>query len=131
MFDCTWKNFEQRFGSILANLTRHSELLDREAAAIHFAAAKEAAQKSQRQIEDIEMQRKRTERKEVQQWLAVDDDQEFRLERLVERCQPGSCEWIIRNDSISSWLNESRNRPSVWMSGNPGTGTYERSFFSV
>lgn len=128
MFECTWKTFEQRFGSILANLRRHSDLLDREAASIHFAAAKEAALESQRQVEDSEMQRKRMERKEVQQWLAVDDEQEVRLERLLKRCQTGSCEWIFRNDSISSWLHESRNRPSVWMSGNPGSGTYEKRF---
>lgn len=122
MFECTWRNFENRFGSILADLKRHSDLLDREAASIHFAEAKEAALASQAQIEDLEVQKRRVEWREVHQWLAVDDVQDTRLERLMERCQAGSCEWVFRNESIASWLHENRNKPIVWIKGNPGSG---------
>ena len=122
MFECTWRNFENRFGAIVANLRRHADLLDREAASIHFAAAKEAALKSQEQAEAFEMQKARTELKAVQQWLAVDGVQEARLERLAHHCQSGSCDWVFRNESLSSWMVDNRNRQIVWIRGNPGSG---------
>ena len=122
MFGSMWRTFEHRFGAILANLRRHSDLLDREAASIHFAGAKEAAVATQKNIDDIEEQRKRLELKEVQQWLAVGGDQEARLERFAKRCQPGSCEWMFRNDSITSWSHQTRNKPIIWIKGNPGSG---------
>ena len=122
IFECTWRNFEHRFGAILASLRRHSDLLDREAASIHFAEVKEATLVAQRQVDDTEAERRRTELKEVQRWLAVDGVQEARLERLKNRCQPGSCEWIFRNDSIISWLHLNRNKPVLWINGKPGSG---------
>ena len=124
MFECTWRNFEHRFSTILANLRRHSELLDREAASIHFANAKEEAMISQRQVEDAEMQRNRTELKEVQQWLATDGIQEARLERLANRHEPGTCEWLLRHEIITSWLHQDCNKSVVWIKGNPGSGDY-------
>ena len=124
MFDSTWRNFEYRFGGIVSNLRRHSDLLDREAASIHFAAAKDAETALQKQIEDAEAQRKRIEWKDVQQWLAIDGSQETRLERLTERCQPGSCNWILNNANISSWLHESPSKPILWIKGHPGSGEY-------
>ena len=123
MFDSTWRTFEHRFSGIVSNLRRHSDLLDREAASIHFAAAKDAETALQRQIEAAEAQRMRTEWKDVQQWLAVDGSQESRLERLAERCQPGSCNWILHNVILSSWLHESPSKP-IWIKGNPGSGGF-------
>ena len=122
IFECTWRNFEHRFGVILASLRRHSDLLDREAASIHFAEVKEAAGIAQRQVDAIEAERRRTELKEVQRWLAVDGVQEARLERLKSRCQPDSCEWLFRNESIVSWLHPNRNKPILWIKGKPGSG---------
>ena len=124
IFECTWRNFEHRFGAILASLRRHSDLLDREAASIHFAEAKEAALVSQRQVDDNEADRRRIELREVQRWLAVDGAQEARLERLANRCQPDSCEWMFRNESIVSWLHSNRNNPVLWIKGNPGSGKF-------
>jgi len=39
-FDSTWKAFQNRFQGILVNLRRHTDLLDKEAASIHFLDAK-------------------------------------------------------------------------------------------
>ena len=122
IFEWTWRGFGRRFGAILASLRRHSDLLDREAASIHFAEVKEADLVAQRQVEDTEAERRRTELKEVLRWLAVDGVQEARLERLANCCQPGSCEWIFRNESIVSWLHSSRNKPVLWINGKPGSG---------
>ncbi|KAL8792043.1 MAG: hypothetical protein Q9195_005384 [Heterodermia aff. obscurata] len=122
MFDSTWRNFEHRFGAIITNLRRHSDLLDREAASMHFASAKDAELALQRQIEETEAQKKRAEWKSVQQWLSVDGAQETRLERLAERCQPGSCNWILHNAVISSWLHEGLSKSIVWVKGHPGSG---------
>ena len=122
LFDCTWRGFQHRFDGILSDLRRHSDLLDREAASIHFAQAKEQSDIAQRQFDEIERQRKRMELREIQQWLNVNSEQEARLSRLAKRCQPGSCEWMFGNDSIKSWELINRNTPVIWIKGNPGSG---------
>ncbi|MCJ1426374.1 hypothetical protein MMC29_004277 [Sticta canariensis] len=121
-FECTWRSFEQRFQGILSNLRRHASLMDKEAASIHFLEAKEAAQRMKQEIDEKERQRQAFELREVLQWVTANPDQEQRLERLWYHRQGNTCEWLLRNENIVSWLHEGPSKPIIWLNGIPGSG---------
>lgn len=121
-FECTWKSFEQRFQGILSNLRRHANLIDKEAASIHFLEAKGVAQRMELELNEKERQRQAIELREVLRWISADPDQEQRLERLCHDRQLDTCEWLFRNENIVSWLHEGQSKPIVWLNGIPGSG---------
>ena len=55
-FAFDWSLFERRFKSILSRLTSHCDLLDKEAASIHFLEMKIAREKNIKDEEDSERQ---------------------------------------------------------------------------
>jgi len=123
-FDSTWKAFQNRFQGILVNLRRHTDLLDKEAASIHFLDAKRMADQTLQEVDDRERRRCASELREVFSWLSPDPYQDQRLDKLSRDCQADTCEWLLRNDVISSWIREGESRPVVWLNGIPGSGRY-------
>ena len=136
LFECTWKAFEPQFDAILYKIERHTELIDKEANCIALLETREAAKERQREVK-IAIQEKQKEidarvkqyhaeqLREVVQWIANDeDDQEFRLEKLARHRQPQTCEWLLRNRSVVSWLHKGASKPIIWLSGIPGSGEY-------
>lgn len=121
-FDSTWRSFQYRFQGILANLRRHTDLLDKEAASIHFLDAKRMVDQTLQDAEDRERQKCASELREVLGWLAPDLNQDQRLDRLSRDCLAETCEWFLRNDVIASWIHEGTSRPVVWLNGIPGSG---------
>ena len=134
LFECTWKAFEPQFDAILYKIERHTELIDKEANCIALLETREAAKERQREVK-IAIQEKQKEidtrvkqyqavqLREVVQWISNDeDDQEFRLEKLARHRQPHTCEWLLRNRSVVSWLHEGTSKPVIWLSGIPGSG---------
>ena len=122
-FALDWGLFERHFKSILQRLTSHCDLLDREAAALHFLEMKRVREK--RQLEEESYERARTDQltREVLGWLSADEDrQEEYLHDLSDRRDFGTCDWILAEKQIISWLDDDDKVPLLWKTGIPGAG---------
>lgn len=127
-FAFDWGLFERRFKSILEKLSSHCDLLDKEAAAIHFFEMKKMRDLRQREDEEFEERRQRQLAQEVLSWLsAAEDVQEEHLHNLADKRQPGTCDWILDDDQMVSWVEDEKGDPILWMTGIPGAG---KSFLS-
>ncbi|MCJ1262293.1 hypothetical protein MMC22_002163 [Lobaria immixta] len=127
-FAFDWGLFERRFKSILEKLSSHCDLLDKEAAAIHFFEMKKMRDLRQREDEEFEERRQRQLAQEVLSWLsAAEDVQEEHLHNLADKRQPGTCDWILDDDQMVSWVEDEKGDPIFWMTGIPGAG---KSFLS-
>ena len=138
LFECTWKAFEPQFDAILYKIERHTELIDKEANCIALLETRDAAKERQRDVKTaIQEKQKETDTRvkhkqaaqlrEVVQWISIDEnDQEYRLEKLARHRQPQTCEWLLRNRSIVSWLHKGTSKPVIWLSGIPGSGDYNQ-----
>ena len=122
-FAFDWGLFERRFKSIIQRLTSHCDLLDREAAAVHFSEMKKFRDKRLLEDEAFERQRQNQMAKDVFGWLsAAEDEQEEFLHRLSDDRQPGTCNWVLADDQIQSWINGDGGDATLWMTGIPGAG---------
>lgn len=122
-FAVNWALFERRFKSVLDSLASHCDLLDREAAAIHFSSMKQMRDK--RQLEEDEAERSRNNRmfREVLGWLTAEDiSQEEHLHRISDNRQPETCNWVLDDAQICSWIEDDNGDAVVWMTGIPGAG---------
>ena len=138
LFECTWKAFEPQFDAIIYKIERHTELIDKEANCIALLETREAVKERQREVKiaiqekqkEIDArikQRQAVQLREVVQWVSNDEhDQQFRLEKLARHRQPQTCEWLLRNRSIASWLHKGTSKPIIWLSGIPGSGDYNQ-----
>lgn len=127
-FAFDWGLFERRFKSILGKLSAHCDLLDKEAAAIHFFEMKKMTDARQREDDESEERRHGMMAREVLGWLsAAEDIQEEHLHKLADERQPGTCNWILDDDQMFSWIEDEREDPILWMTGIPGAG---KSFLS-
>jgi hypothetical protein len=118
-----WKDFESRFTGILESLARHRELVDKEAASIDIAEARSWRIRAEEDIERREKQRKEQQLHYVIGWLAVDDLlQEEEFDRLSDRRQDGTCEWVLTSPQLRAWIDEGDSEPVIWINGIPGAG---------
>ena len=124
LFVAAWRNFECRFRGILSSIRRHADLIDREAASIHFLEAREATQRAEQEIKEKERQRRIIELREVKYWLSADSYQEQKLQDTSSVRQPGTCEWFLQHDTVVSWLHQGPSRPIIWLYGIPGAGEW-------
>jgi hypothetical protein len=123
MFTVNWGLFEHRVKSIINNMGRHRDTLDKEAAALHFQDMKEARERSERDAVEYEQRRQNSMVQEVIGWLGVDEDaQEELLHRLISARQSGTCEWILSKPGFLSWMDSQVGSTLVHLEGNPGSG---------
>ncbi|KAI9855169.1 MAG: hypothetical protein M1813_000528 [Trichoglossum hirsutum] len=123
IFDSLWKSFGHRFDGILADLTRHKDLVDREALSIGLVEAQAARKKALEGLNKEEKKRRATELREVLTWLAVDrQDWEDDLDRIAAKRQPGTCDWFINHSKVRSWVSGEATKPILWLTGIPGSG---------
>ena len=139
LFECTWKAFEPQFDAILYKIERHTELVEKEASCVALLETREAAkerqrevktaiQEKQKEIDARAKQRQAVQLREVVQWISNnEDDQESRLEKLARHRQPQTCEWLLRNRSVVSWLHKGTSKLVIWVSGIPGSGEYDQT----
>ena len=119
-FAFDWGLFERRFKSILSRLASHCDLIDKEAAAMHYIEIRE-----RRKIDEESFERHRTilMTKDVFGWLsAADGTQEEYLHQLSDRRLDGTCNWILNEDPIYRWVEHDEGDNIVWMTGIPGAG---------
>lgn len=122
-FAFDWGLFERRFGLILQKLARHSELLDKEAAATHFSEMKQFRDKRQLEEDTFEQKRQYQMARDVFEWLsAAQDEQEEFLHRMSDKRQPETCNWVLRDPQMQPWIENDSGEAVLWMTGIPGAG---------
>lgn len=122
-FAFAWGHFEHRFQKILGNLAVHCDCLDKQAAAIHFSDMKRMREESELKCKDYEQSRDNRMAREVFGWLSAEEDsQEERLHHFADNRQPGTCNWILNEDHIFSWIENENGDAIIWMTAIPGAG---------
>jgi hypothetical protein len=126
-----WKSFHAQFNGILENLTRHRNLVDTEALSIEITEAKISRAQMQHSIDLKAKERQNTQLRDVINWLAVEDHvQDDTLDRFLRRREPGTCDWILANHRLASWLEDNGDEPILWLRGIPGAGKLSLSFLA-
>ena len=122
-FMCDWGSFERRFKSIILRLASHCELLDKEAASVHFYEMKTFRDRQLLDEEAAEKHREDQMAQAVFEWLsAAEDAQEEYLHHLSDQRVLGTCDFILEDNQISSWVDSECGPEIIWMSGKPGAG---------
>lgn len=122
-FDSLWKDFEARFHGILARLVRHRDLVDKEASSIAIVEAQKWRIQHQLEVDQQERRRQDFLLQDSISWLEIQDRaQEDYLDKLSHRRQPGTCEWVLRNSHLASWMDNRDGEPLLWLKGIPGAG---------
>ncbi|KAJ2987229.1 hypothetical protein NUW58_g4620 [Xylaria curta] len=122
-FASLWGLFEHRFDSLLQNITRTSELIDKEAVAIDIAQAAAQRQKDLEISISHESRWKNEQLQSVLNWFEIgDSDPELKLEWLRNRCYAGTSQWITKSSKLRSWLRRERGPNMLWIYGKPGSG---------
>lgn len=129
LFQATWKSFRTQFSGLIANLRRHTLLVESQANLVEFEELFQALERA-RATAEAEYQR-RTEDEErhrqiiVRNWLSAastDADQEKGLNARKD-C-PNSGRWLLENQYMQAWFNvEFCTTPMLWLNGIPGAGT--------
>lgn len=127
-FTFDWGLFERRFKSIISRLGSHCDLLDKEAASIHFEQMKAMRDKRIQEDEATEQYRHNQMMQDVVAWLsAAEDAQEEYLHNLSDRRLPGTCNFVFEDPNVSAWAEDEVGPGVVWLTGIPGAG---KSFVS-
>ena len=122
-FAFDWGRFERRFKSILQNLAHHCDLLDKEAAAVHFSEMKQFRDKRQLEEDAFELKEQDEMARNVFKWLsAVEDQQEEHLHRISDSRQPETCNWVLQDPQMQPWIGDDSSDAVLWMTGIPGAG---------
>ena len=122
-YTINWNLFEHRFKSILHRLSAQCEILDKEAAAIHFSQMKAFRIKCQGIDDALEQQNPAHMVESVFGWLSADEDiQEERLHRISDLRQPETCNWVLEDPQMQQWVADDSGDPIIWMTGIPGAG---------
>ena len=128
VFDSLWKSFERRFDGILQSLSRHRDLVDREAISFDIIQAKSWRRQMQGDLQEREKERTAAQFRDAVTWLAVYDEDRGREEELDRRLHklrtPGTCEWVLRHPKIIRWASDTVEQPVLWLYGKPGSGTF-------
>jgi hypothetical protein len=116
-----------RFLGILENLERHRDLVDKEASAIAIIEAKKWRAQQQDNLERLEGERRDRQLQDCVSWLAIDDrSQEDALEKLSQRRQAGTCEWVLKSSQLRTWVENQNADPVLWLKGIPGAGKFPK-----
>jgi hypothetical protein len=125
LFDSLWKDFNSRFNSIIESLTRHRDLVDKEATSIDIAEARVWRVHAQEELEDRERDRRIQQLNRTIDWLRVDGafhSPEDDLYRFSRSRLSGTSKWILRDKILVNWRKDDEHHPVMWMKGIPGAG---------
>ncbi|KAH6711796.1 hypothetical protein BKA61DRAFT_693710 [Leptodontidium sp. MPI-SDFR-AT-0119] len=122
-FDSLWKSFDFRFNGILKNLAHHKQLLHNEAVTIDIVVARQWRSQARELIVQQEKKSQDYYFHDSISWLKVADEQhDDKLERLADKRQDGTCEWIFRNSLFQNWKDDVHGELSLWVKGILGAG---------
>ncbi|KAI0123226.1 hypothetical protein BJ170DRAFT_641233 [Xylariales sp. AK1849] len=122
-FSSSWGRFDHRFSSLLINIERLSEQIDREAVALDIMATAEWRSKNADDASKREEQWQTQQLYAILNWLGIEDDiQEAKLEMNANKCYDGTCQWLTKSRKIRTWLERNRGNSVLWLNGKPGSG---------
>ncbi|KAH7163473.1 hypothetical protein B0J13DRAFT_634785 [Dactylonectria estremocensis] len=131
-FLSSWGRFQRRFDTLIEDLKAHEDLVDKTANAVNIAhAAKLREQLSTWRTERLEELAKQENEDFARQyqaivgWMKLDDaDQQVIFDSIATEGakHPGTCDWILKQKSLVSWMKAKPETPFLWLEGNPGTG---------
>jgi adenylosuccinate lyase len=122
-FDSLWKSFDFRFKGILKRLSHHKELLHKEAVTIDIVAAQKWRIEAKERIVEQEKKSQNYYLHDSISWLKVSDEEhDDELQRLAEKRQEGTCQWVFRNSLFQNWKDDVHGEPILWVKGIPGAG---------
>jgi hypothetical protein len=120
---------QRRFNGILADLRKHGELVERETHVFNIYEAQKQRQElrawRQEDLARIDREEKHqmvAQAQAVRTWLKYDDEQVEILDEISSQCFPGTCEWVLRNNEITSWLRNQNDKLLLMLVGKPGSG---------
>jgi adenylosuccinate lyase len=123
LFDSLWKSFDFRFNGILRRLSHHKELLHKEAVTLDIVAAQQWRLEAEEHVIRQEKKSQDFFLHDSISWLKVADEQhDDELERLADKRQEGTCEWVFRNSLFQNWKDDPHGDPVLWVKGIPGAG---------
>ncbi|KAM0254632.1 hypothetical protein ACHAQJ_006600 [Trichoderma viride] len=132
LFLTLWSRFKRRFDNIIEDMTRHGELIDREANARNIAEAREMRhdirvwrEQSLEQVNNFEAQQAIKQYQSIIAWIIIDESDQLAIFESIMaegRKHPGTCTWALRNPKINSWLQSRPEMPILWLQGTPGSG---------
>ncbi|KAF2642645.1 hypothetical protein P280DRAFT_395523 [Massarina eburnea CBS 473.64] len=128
-FKSAWGGFDARFSCILDSLSRHSDLVDREANAFLIAETMRWREEASHTATRTEKERLATQLTAALAWLNLDSiphcgqsQQDNHLDKLTRDCCAGTTEWVLRNPKIKACINDGRDQYTLWLKGKPGSG---------
>lgn len=125
-FSSAWGRFESQFSAIIANITKTSDLIDKQAMTFHILEVKEWRRKS---LDDSITQEKRWAAEQLQAvlgtWLGTEvQDQKLKLDFLRSRSHEGTSSWITTHTRFRDWMRWDYGKQALWVHGKPGSGQF-------
>jgi hypothetical protein len=118
-----------RFLGIIEKLERHRDIVDKEASAIAIIESKKWRAQQQDNIDRLESERRDRQLQDCISWLAIDDrSQEDALDKLSQRRQAGTCEWVLKSSKLRTWIENQNEEPVLWLKGIPGAREFALLF---
>jgi hypothetical protein len=127
LFETFWKDFSSRFSTVIESLTRHRDLVDKEATSIDIAEARAWRARTQEELEDRERDKRIQQLNRTINWFRVDDSfhmPDDDLYRFSKTRLSGTCKWILRDKILVNWRKDDEHHPIIWMKGIPGAGKF-------
>jgi Cdc6-like AAA superfamily ATPase len=112
--------FEIKFAPIVADIERHSTVVEREANLAH-ADEQKAENDLQRNFrENVQARQSDQTSKEVRLWLQPSDNVgDWRKLQQVQTAE--TCTWLLDKDTYNTWV-DAKDSSILWIYGNPGSG---------
>ena len=136
IFLSLWKDFGARFDGIINSLKEHRDFVDIEATSLDIVEARESRKRLQddvrerrkRELETLEENETNARISRLQHsiaWLSCDEKfQEIEYERILDKRHDGTCEWVVNNLDLKSWMKDDARNQCLWLNGKPGSGTF-------
>ncbi|EHK42609.1 hypothetical protein TRIATDRAFT_224424, partial [Trichoderma atroviride IMI 206040] len=132
LFLTSWGRFQRRFDSIIEDMGRHSDLIDKEANARNISEAQEMRrdlrawrQENIDKVKSLEGEQAIKQYQSIIAWMNIDESDQLAIFDSIMaegRNYPGTCAWILKNPKVSSWLQKRPESPILWLQGTPGSG---------
>ncbi|KAF1952459.1 hypothetical protein CC80DRAFT_479208 [Byssothecium circinans] len=128
-FKSTWGGFDTRFNCILDSLSRHSDLVDREANAFLITETMRWREDALQAAAHREKERLTTQLTSTLAWLGLDsmphcgrNQQQNEFDKLIHDCCPGTTDWILNHPKMRTWMRNGQDQSTLWLKGKPGSG---------